>query len=95
MLFIFCVASVTSLLDSIRKCQSLDEVFELSDAGDHRRVVSLLLPFFNDRKSLDVMHTDRSEQLLILMDSLIKINDLQVRSIRTTATSNELIDQNK
>jgi len=77
--YLLCIASATLLLDSIRKCQSLDEVYRLSDAGDHQRVVSLLLPFFNDHKSVDVTQTDRSEQLLLLMDSLIQINDPRVR----------------
>uniref|UniRef100_A0A4W2HIL4 Calcineurin binding protein 1 n=1 Tax=Bos indicus x Bos taurus TaxID=30522 RepID=A0A4W2HIL4_BOBOX len=69
-------------LRSLERCQSLEEAQRLYEAGDHRAVVRLLRPTLRpsgcDRaKHLEFMTSvpERPAQLLLLQDSLLRLED--------------------
>ncbi|XP_045145500.1 calcineurin-binding protein cabin-1 [Echinops telfairi] len=69
-------------LTSLERCQSLEEIQRLYEAGDHKAVVRLLRPTlctdaFDRAKHLDFMTSipERPAQLLLLQDSLLRLQD--------------------
>ena len=72
------VESVRKYLDSVRCCQSLEEVQKLSDNGDHEKVVDLLLDSFNLNKDLNIGQVERQEQIILLQKSLHSLKDYKV-----------------
>nr|XP_020763084.1 calcineurin-binding protein cabin-1 [Odocoileus virginianus texanus] len=69
-------------LRSLERCQSLEETQRLYEAGDHRAVVRLLRPTlcpsgFDRAKHLEFMTSvpERPAQLLLLQDSLLRLED--------------------
>ncbi|KAI0212985.1 Calcineurin-binding protein cabin-1 [Lamellibrachia satsuma] len=66
---------VRKQLDSLHRCQSLEEVQKLHEAGDHEQVVELLLSAQQKNKGVPGVLPERPAQLLLLQDSLLKLND--------------------
>nr|XP_054366393.1 calcineurin-binding protein cabin-1 isoform X2 [Mirounga angustirostris] len=71
-------------LKSLERCQSLEEIQRLYEAGDYRAVVHLLRPTlctsgFDRAKHLEFMTSipERPAQLLLLQDSLLRLKDHQ------------------
>ncbi|XP_006746122.1 calcineurin-binding protein cabin-1 [Leptonychotes weddellii] len=69
-------------LKSLERCQSLEEIQRLYEAGDYRAVVHLLRPTlctsgFDRAKHLEFMTSipERPAQLLLLQDSLLRLKD--------------------
>uniref|UniRef100_A0A8C3W1J3 Calcineurin binding protein 1 n=1 Tax=Catagonus wagneri TaxID=51154 RepID=A0A8C3W1J3_9CETA len=69
-------------LRSLERCQSLEETQRLYEAGDHKAVVRLLRPTlcpsgFDRAKHLEFMTSvpERPAQLLLLQDSLLRLED--------------------
>ncbi|XP_023502487.2 calcineurin-binding protein cabin-1 isoform X1 [Equus caballus] len=69
-------------LKSLERCQSLEEIQRLYEAGDYKAVVHLLRPTlctsgFNRAKHLEFMTSipERPAQLLLLQDSLLRLKD--------------------
>ncbi|XP_051009188.1 calcineurin-binding protein cabin-1 isoform X4 [Acomys russatus] len=69
-------------LKSLERCQSLEEIQRLFEAGDYRAVVHLLRPTlctsgFDRAKHLEFMTSipERPAQLLLLQDSLLRLKD--------------------
>ncbi|KAB0370162.1 hypothetical protein FD755_018124 [Muntiacus reevesi] len=69
-------------LRSLERCQSLEETQRLYEAGNHRAVVRLLRPTlcpsgFDRTKHLEFMTSvpERPAQLLLLQDSLLRLED--------------------
>lgn len=78
----FVAEEVQKLLDSLKRCQSLEEVQRLHEAGEHLLVVDTLLQTFSQhmgRGRGGVGIPERHAQLLLLQDSLIKLKDYRVR----------------
>ncbi|XP_058512472.1 calcineurin-binding protein cabin-1 isoform X1 [Ochotona princeps] len=71
-------------LKSLERCQSLEEIQRLYEAGDYKAVVHLLRPTlctsgFDRAKHLEFMTSipERPAQLLLLQDSLLRLKDHQ------------------
>ncbi|XP_052020448.1 calcineurin-binding protein cabin-1 isoform X3 [Apodemus sylvaticus] len=69
-------------LKSLERCQSLEEIQRLFEAGDYKAVVHLLRPTlctsgFDRAKHLEFMTSipERPAQLLLLQDSLLRLKD--------------------
>ncbi|XP_006901491.1 PREDICTED: calcineurin-binding protein cabin-1 [Elephantulus edwardii] len=69
-------------LKSLERCQSLEEIQRLYEAGDYKAVVRLLRPTlcasgFDQAKHLEFMTSipERPAQLLLLQDSLLRLQD--------------------
>ncbi|XP_027250020.1 calcineurin-binding protein cabin-1 isoform X3 [Cricetulus griseus] len=69
-------------LKSLERCQSLEEIQRLFEAGDYKAVVRLLRPTlctsgFDRAKHLEFMTSipERPAQLLLLQDSLLRLKD--------------------
>ncbi|XP_057607581.1 calcineurin-binding protein cabin-1 isoform X3 [Chionomys nivalis] len=69
-------------LKSLERCQSLEEIQRLFEAGDYKAVVQLLRPTlctsgFDRAKHLEFMTSipERPAQLLLLQDSLLRLKD--------------------
>ncbi|XP_034497898.1 calcineurin-binding protein cabin-1 isoform X2 [Ailuropoda melanoleuca] len=69
-------------LKSLERCQSLEEIQRLYEAGDYKAVVHLLRPTlctsgFDRAKHLEFMTSipERPAQLLLLQDSLLRLKD--------------------
>uniref|UniRef100_A0A6I8NZF1 Calcineurin-binding protein cabin-1 n=1 Tax=Ornithorhynchus anatinus TaxID=9258 RepID=A0A6I8NZF1_ORNAN len=69
-------------LKSLERCQSLEEIQRLYEAGDHKAVVHLLRPTlcpsaYDRTKHLELVISipERPAQLLLLQDSLLKLKD--------------------
>uniref|UniRef100_A0A8C6YEF5 Calcineurin-binding protein cabin-1 n=1 Tax=Naja naja TaxID=35670 RepID=A0A8C6YEF5_NAJNA len=84
------VDSVVSLeeidknLKSLERCQSLEELQRLYEAGDYRAVVQLLRPTLclngdsrTEHLELAISIPERPAQLLLLQDSLLRLKDYQ------------------
>ena len=75
------IGSVSQQVESLQRCQSLEEVHRLHDAGDHQRVVTLLLQTFTHKGGSNKLQgevTDRMEQLVLLQESLLKLEEYKV-----------------
>nr|XP_036849105.1 calcineurin-binding protein cabin-1 isoform X2 [Manis javanica] len=101
-----CNDSVVSLeeidknLKSLERCQSLEEIQRLYEAGDYKAVVHLLLPTlctsgFNRAKHLEFMTSipERPAQLLLLQDSLLRLKDHQQCFECSDVALNEAVQQ--
>ncbi|XP_064599840.1 calcineurin-binding protein cabin-1-like [Liolophura sinensis] len=73
---------VNKQLESLERCQSLEEIQKLYDDKQYQKVVDCLLQTFkqpqtkHQRRESDSI-PERHAQLLLLQDSLFKLNDLQ------------------
>ncbi|XP_077986100.1 calcineurin-binding protein cabin-1-like [Glandiceps talaboti] len=90
---------VKKQLESLQRCQSLEEVHRLSEMGDYRKVVDLLLPTLSQPatkgKMMDVGKTipERPAQLLLLLDALYQIQNYTLCVSCSVNTLNECIQQ--
>ncbi|XP_032085830.1 calcineurin-binding protein cabin-1 isoform X5 [Thamnophis elegans] len=71
-------------LKSLERCQSLEELQRLYEAGDYRAVVQLLRPTLclngdsrTEHLELAISIPERPAQLLLLQDSLLRLKDYQ------------------
>ncbi|XP_074015895.1 calcineurin-binding protein cabin-1 [Numenius arquata] len=100
------VDSVVSLeeieknLKSLERCQSLEEIQRLYEAGDYNAVVHLLRPTlsfngYGRAKHLEFVTSipERPAQLLLLQDSLLKLKDYKQCFERSEVALNEAIQQ--
>ncbi|XP_064296324.1 calcineurin-binding protein cabin-1 [Phalacrocorax carbo] len=100
------VDSVVSLeeieknLKSLERCQSLEEIQRLYEAGDYNAVVHLLRPTlcfngYGRAKHLEFVTSipERPAQLLLLQDSLLKLKDYKQCFEHSEVALNEAIQQ--
>ncbi|KAM5237767.1 calcineurin-binding protein cabin-1 [Ctenodactylus gundi] len=87
-------------LKSLERCQSLEEIQRLYEAGDHKAVVRLLRPTlctsgFDRAKHLEFMTSipERPAQLLLLQDSLLRLKDHQQCFECSEVALNEAVQQ--
>ncbi|XP_058137722.1 calcineurin-binding protein cabin-1 isoform X2 [Dasypus novemcinctus] len=87
-------------LKSLERCQSLEEIQRLYDAGDYQAVVHLLRPTlctggFDRAKHLEFMTSipERPAQLLLLQDSLLRLKDHQQCFECSDVALNEAVQQ--
>ncbi|XP_047617863.1 calcineurin-binding protein cabin-1 isoform X4 [Phacochoerus africanus] len=87
-------------LRSLERCQSLEETQRLYEAGDHKAVVRLLRPTlcpsgFDRAKHLEFMTSvpERPAQLLLLQDSLLRLEDHQQCFECSDVALNEAVQQ--
>ncbi|XP_007955587.1 calcineurin-binding protein cabin-1, partial [Orycteropus afer afer] len=87
-------------LKSLERCQSLEEIQRLYEAGDYKAVVRLLRPTlctsgFDQAKHLDFMTSipERPAQLLLLQDSLLRLQDSQQCFECSDIALNEAVQQ--
>ncbi|XP_023576691.1 calcineurin-binding protein cabin-1 isoform X2 [Octodon degus] len=101
-----CNDSIVSLeeidknLKSLERCQSLEEIQRLYEAGDYKAVVHLLRPTlctsgFDQAKHLEFMTSipERPAQLLLLQDSLLRLKDHQQCFECSEISLNEAVQQ--
>ncbi len=69
---------VQNRIDSLRRCQSVEEVQRLYEEGEYREVVTLLLQTFSQGSSPGLPVQERHAQLLLLQDSQLKLEDYKV-----------------
>ncbi|KAG1699633.1 Calcineurin-binding protein cabin-1 [Nymphon striatum] len=73
------VENVQRQMDSIRRCQSLEEVQRLYDQQSYQEVVNLLFPTFSEKQQLKHKVSsdipERHAQLLLLQNSLSQLQD--------------------
>ncbi|XP_076347198.1 calcineurin-binding protein cabin-1-like isoform X4 [Tachypleus tridentatus] len=80
---IITIEFVQELLESLQRYQSLEEVQKLFEQGDYEAVVSLLIPTFKQPSTKSKVSgesniPERHAQLLLLQDSLWKLESYQV-----------------
>uniref|UniRef100_A0A8C8ZFQ1 Calcineurin binding protein 1 n=1 Tax=Prolemur simus TaxID=1328070 RepID=A0A8C8ZFQ1_PROSS len=87
-------------LKSLERCQSLEEIQRLYEAGDYKAVVQLLRPTlctsgFDRAKHLEFMTSipERPAQLLLLQDSLLRLKDYQQCFECSDVALNEAVQQ--
>ncbi|NXF87047.1 CABIN protein, partial [Eubucco bourcierii] len=87
-------------LKSLERCQSLEEIQRLYEAGDYSAVVHLLRPTlcfngYGRAKHLDFVTSvpERPAQLLLLQDSLLKLKDFKQCFEHSEVALNEAIQQ--
>ncbi|XP_062941972.1 calcineurin-binding protein cabin-1 isoform X2 [Cynocephalus volans] len=87
-------------LKSLERCQSLEEIQRLYEAGDYKAVVHLLRPTlctsgFDRAKHLEFMTSipERPAQLLLLQDSLLRLKDHRQCFECSEVALNEAIQQ--
>lgn len=87
-------------LKSLERCQSLEEIQRLYEAGDYAAVVHLLRPTlctsgFDRAKHLEFMTSipERPAQLLLLQDSLLRLKDHQQCFECSDVALNEAVQQ--
>ncbi|XP_069850542.1 calcineurin-binding protein cabin-1 isoform X1 [Dipodomys merriami] len=87
-------------LKSLERCQSLEEIQRLYEAGDYKAVVHLLRPTlctsgFDQAKHLEFMTSipERPAQLLLLQDSLLRLKDHQQCFECSDVALNEAVQQ--
>nr|XP_051693044.1 calcineurin-binding protein cabin-1 isoform X1 [Oryctolagus cuniculus]XP_051693045.1 calcineurin-binding protein cabin-1 isoform X1 [Oryctolagus cuniculus]XP_051693046.1 calcineurin-binding protein cabin-1 isoform X1 [Oryctolagus cuniculus] len=87
-------------LKSLERCQSLEEIQRLYEAGDYKAVVHLLRPTlctsgFDRAKHLEFMTSipERPAQLLLLQDSLLRLKDHQQCFECSDVALNEAVQQ--
>ncbi|XP_064337098.1 calcineurin-binding protein cabin-1 isoform X1 [Camelus dromedarius] len=87
-------------LRSLERCQSLEETQRLYEAGDHKAVVRLLRPTLctsglDRAKHLEFMTSvpERPAQLLLLQDSLLRLEDHQQCFECSEVALNEAVQQ--
>nr|XP_044987947.1 calcineurin-binding protein cabin-1 isoform X2 [Jaculus jaculus] len=87
-------------LKSLERCQSLEEIQRLFEAGDYKAVVHLLRPTlctsgFDRAKHLEFMTSipERPAQLLLLQDSLLRLSDHQQCFECSDVALNEAVQQ--
>nr|XP_035123413.2 calcineurin-binding protein cabin-1 isoform X1 [Callithrix jacchus]XP_035123421.2 calcineurin-binding protein cabin-1 isoform X1 [Callithrix jacchus]XP_054095464.1 calcineurin-binding protein cabin-1 isoform X1 [Callithrix jacchus]XP_054095468.1 calcineurin-binding protein cabin-1 isoform X1 [Callithrix jacchus] len=87
-------------LKSLERCQSLEEIQRLYEAGDYKAVVHLLRPTlctsgFDRAKHLEFMTSipERPAQLLLLQDSLIRLKDYRQCFECSDVALNEAVQQ--
>ncbi|XP_073916909.1 calcineurin-binding protein cabin-1 isoform X2 [Castor canadensis] len=87
-------------LKSLERCQSLEEIQRLYEAGDYKAVVHLLRPTlctsgFDQAKHLEFMTSipERPAQLLLLQDSLLRLKDHQQCLECSDVALNEAVQQ--
>ncbi|XP_015981616.2 calcineurin-binding protein cabin-1 isoform X1 [Rousettus aegyptiacus] len=87
-------------LKSLERCQSLEEIQRLYEAGDYESVVHLLRPTlctsgFDRAKHLEFMTSipERPAQLLLLQDSLLRLKDHQQCFECSDVALNEAVQQ--
>ncbi|XP_027779006.2 calcineurin-binding protein cabin-1 isoform X1 [Marmota flaviventris] len=87
-------------LKSLERCQSLEEIQRLYEAGDYKAVVHLLRPTlctsgFDRAKHLEFMTSipERPAQLLLLQDSLLQLKDHQQCFECSDVALNEAVQQ--
>lgn len=87
-------------LKSLERCQSLEEIQRLYEAGDYAAVVHLLRPTlctsgFDRAKHLEFMMSipERPAQLLLLQDSLLRLQDHQQCFECSDVALNEAVQQ--
>ncbi|XP_063081929.1 calcineurin-binding protein cabin-1 isoform X3 [Cavia porcellus] len=87
-------------LKSLERCQSLEEIQRLYEAGDYKAVVHLLRPTlctsgFDQAKHLEFMTSipERPAQLLLLQDSLLRLKDHQQCFECSEISLNEAVQQ--
>ncbi|KAG8455870.1 hypothetical protein GDO86_001891 [Hymenochirus boettgeri] len=78
------VEEIENSLKSLERCQSLEEIQRLYDTGEFTSVVKLLRPTlclsgYSRAKHLDFITSapERPEQLLLMQDSLLKLEDFR------------------
>ncbi|KAE8634593.1 hypothetical protein XENTR_v10002360 [Xenopus tropicalis] len=78
------VEEIENSLKSLERCQSLEEIQRLHEMGDFSSVVRLLRPTlcisaYSRNKHLDFITSapERPEQLLLMQDSLLKLEDFK------------------
>ncbi|KAM8960713.1 calcineurin-binding protein cabin-1 [Pelodytes ibericus] len=94
------VEEIENSLKSLERCQSLEEIQRLHDAGDYSSVVRLLRPTlclsgYTQAKHLDLLTStpERPAQLLLLQDSLLKLSDYKQCFECSEVALNEAIQQ--
>ncbi|XP_030770626.1 calcineurin-binding protein cabin-1 isoform X4 [Rhinopithecus roxellana] len=87
-------------LKSLERCQSLEEIQRLYEAGDYKAVVHLLRPTlctsgFDRTKHLEFMTSipERPAQLLLLQDSLLRLKDYRQCFECSDVALNEAVQQ--
>ncbi|XP_077806461.1 calcineurin-binding protein cabin-1 isoform X23 [Macaca mulatta] len=87
-------------LKSLERCQSLEEIQRLYEAGDYKAVVHLLRPTlctsgFDRAKHLEFMTSipERPAQLLLLQDSLLRLKDYRQCFECSDVALNEAVQQ--
>ncbi|XP_070531569.1 calcineurin-binding protein cabin-1-like [Ptychodera flava] len=90
---------VKKQVESLQRCQSLEEVHRLYEICDYKKIVELLLPTLNQPTSkgkvMEVGKTipERPAQLLLLLDALYQIKDYQLCVSCSVNTLNEGLQQ--
>ncbi|XP_053557948.1 calcineurin-binding protein cabin-1 [Bombina bombina] len=94
------VEEIENSLKSLERCQSLEEIQRLHDLGDFSAVVRLIRPTlclngYSRAKHLNFMTStpERPAQLLLLQDSLLKLEDFQQCFECSEVALNEAIQQ--
>ncbi|XP_013404378.1 calcineurin-binding protein cabin-1 [Lingula anatina] len=87
--------NVNKQLESLQRCQSLEEVQKLYEKGSYERVVDLLLQTFSQSKEkvTGLVVAERHLQLLLLLDSLIKLKDFKRCVLWGEVSLNEALQQ--
>ncbi|KAF7668316.1 hypothetical protein LDENG_00018520 [Lucifuga dentata] len=92
------VEEIDKRLKSLERCQSLEEIQRLFESGDFEAVVRLLQPTLNygsRSKSLEFVSSapERPAQLMLLQNSLLKLQDHQQCLECTELALNEALQQ--
>ncbi|XP_075881739.1 calcineurin-binding protein cabin-1 isoform X2 [Nelusetta ayraudi] len=92
------VEEIDKRLKSLERCQSLEEIQRLFEASDFDSVVRLLQPTLNygsRTKSLEFVSSapERPAQLLLLQNSLLKLDDFQLCLECSELALNEALQQ--
>ncbi|XP_031557657.1 calcineurin-binding protein cabin-1-like [Actinia tenebrosa] len=91
--------NVHKKLESLQRCQSLEEVHRLYELGQYEDVVQLLIPTLHQPQpktkasELGMSIPERPAQLLLLQDSLIKLKDYKKCLECTEVALNEAVSQ--
>lgn len=90
---------VQKKLESLQRCQSLEEVHRLYESGHYEDVVQLLMPTLYQPQpktkvsELGMSIPERPAQLLLLQDSLIKLKDYEQCLTCSEVALNEAVSQ--
>lgn len=90
---------VQKKLESLQRCQSLEEVHRLYESGLYEDVVQLLMPTLHQPQpktkvsELGMSIPERPAQLLLLQDSLIKLKDYEQCLTCSEVALNEAVSQ--
>ncbi|RMX51696.1 hypothetical protein pdam_00008112, partial [Pocillopora damicornis] len=93
------IDQVQKKLESLQRCQSLEEVHRLYESGYYEDVVQLLMPTLHQPQpktkvgELGMSIPERPAQLLLLQDSLIKLKDYERCLTCSEIALNEAVSQ--